>query len=383
MKLTALRVKALTEPGKYGDGNGLWLVIGKTETKAWTVRVTVDGRRREIGLGTFPDITLAEARKQALAERLAASSGRDTIAERERGAVPTFAEHAKQVHAAERHRWRNAQHASSWIRSLETYAFPKIGSMRLDDIRQRDVLAVLTPIWTEIPETARRVRQRISRIMRSAVAYEWIEFDPAGPAILEALPKMPGIKRHQRSIPYAEVPAALSRVADSGASLASKLCLKFIVLTATRSGEARGARWDEIDIDAGVWTVPAERMKGGHAHRVPLARQALDVLNEARVIDDESGLVFPSPLKPGRPLSDGTPLGLLKDLEINSSVHGFGTSCRQFALEQTDASWAVAEAVLAHTLGDAVEQAYIRGADPFDERKKLMQEWADHCIPPA
>ncbi len=240
---------------------------------------------------------------------------------------------------------------------------------------------MLRPIWTDIPETARRVRQRISLVMRSAVAYEWIAYDPAGSAITAALPKMPGTKAHQRSIPYAEVPGALSRVADSGATLASKMCLRFVVLTATRSGEARGARWDEIDADAGVWTVPAERMKGGHAHRVPLARQALDVLNEARVIDDESGLIFPSPLKPGNPLSDGTPLGVLKDLEINSSVHGFRTSCRQFALEKTDASWAVAEAVLAHTLGDAVEQAYIRGADPFDERRRLMQEWADFCIP--
>ena len=387
MKLTALKVKSLREPGKYGDGNGLWLVIGKTGTKAWTVRVTVDGRRREIGLGTFPDVSLAEARKKALAERQAASSGRDTIAERERAAIPTFEQHARDVHAAERHQWRSAQYALSWLRSLELHVFPQIGAKRLDDITRSDMIAVLQPVSIKTPETARRVWQRCSTVMRSAIAHEWIEHDPAGPAIKAAVPSLRGgntkkVQAHQRAVPYGEVPAALEMVLASRASLASKLCMKFVVLTVTRSGEARGARWDEIDIGAETWTVPAERMKGGIEHRVPLVSQALDVLADARSLDDGSGLVFPSPLKPGQPLSAGTLLAVLAKLGIDSSVHGFRTAQRQHAHEQSGASWFVAEAVLAHKTGDATAQAYIRDADPFDERKKLMQQWAEFCLPP-
>lgn len=187
---------------------------------------------------------------------------------------------------------------------------------------------------------------------------------------------------HQRAIPYSEIPDALTTIIDSKTSLASKHCLAMIVLTALRSREALEAQWDEIDMTARVWTVPAERMKRNIEHRVPLSTQALIVLADALKLDDGSGLIFPSPLRSGEPLRSETLLKVLEKQGIDSSVHGFRTPFRQYALEKTGAMWAVAETALAHNLGNSVEQAYIRSVDLFDARKKLMQRWADYCIPP-
>ena len=379
MKLSATRVKALRDPGRYSDGDGVHLFIGKNGRKSWVQRITVDNRRRDIGLGGYPTVSLAQARKRASDNREAIGSGRDPVADKRRSAMPTFSEAAYTVHEANKPRWRNGSHTSAWIQTLERHAFPKIGSKGIDKIARTDVLDVLTPIWSTRPETARRVRQRMRTIFRWAMANELIETNLAGEAIDGALPSMPKVKAHLRALPYQEVGSALKTVDASQTSLAAKRCLRFLVLTAARSGEARGATWDEIDLDSATWAIPTSRMKAGVEHRVPLSDQALDVLTLAQQLEDGSGLCFPSPLRPGRMLSDMTMTNILRKsgLADRATVHGFRTSFKTWTMEQTDTPWAVGEAALAHQLGGSVEQAYAR-SDLFVRRQTLMQQWADY-----
>ena len=379
MKLSATRVKALRNPGRYSDGDGLHLFLKKNGRKSWVQRITVDGRRRDVGLGGYPTISLAQARKRATDNREAVGNGRDPVADKRRPSMPTFSEAAHTVHEANKPRWRNGSHTSAWIQTLERHAFPKIGNMHIDTISRTDVLDVLTPIWSTRPETARRVRQRMRTIFKWAMANELIETNPAGEAIEGALPSMPKVKAHLRALPYQEVGSALKTVDASQTSLAAKRCLKFLVLTAARSGEARGANWEEIDLKGATWTLPGSRMKAGLEHRVPLSDQILDVLMLARELEDGSGLCFPSPLRPGRMLSDMTMTNILRKsgLADRATVHGFRTSFKTWTMEQTDTPWAVGEAALAHQLGGSVEQAYAR-TDLFDRRRTLMKQWADY-----
>ena len=379
MKLSATRVKALKDPGRYSDGNGLHLFISKKGGKSWVQRIMIDGRRRDIGLGGYPAVSLAQARKRAVDNREAIGNGRDPVADKRRAPVPTFGDAAYAVHEANKPRWRNGSHTRAWIQTLERHAFPKIGDTQIDKIGRNDVLAVLEPIWWSRPETGRRVRQRMRTIFRWAMAKDLIETNPAGEAIDGALPSMPKVKAHLRALPYQEVGSALDTVDASQKSLASKLCLKFLVLTASRFGEARGATWEEIDLECATWTVPGSRMKAGIEHRVPLSEEAFEVLREAKTLDDGSGLCFPSPLRPGRGLSDMTLTNILRKtgLSDRATVHGFRTSFKTWTMEQTDTPWAVGEAALAHQLGGSVEQAYAR-SDLFERRRMLMQEWADY-----
>ena len=378
MKLTATEVKALRKPGRHSDGDGLHLFITKTGNKSWVQRIVVEGRRRDIGLGGYPTVSLAQARRRALDNREAVENGKDPVAEKHRPAVPTFKDAALTVHEANKPRWRNESHATGWIQTLQRHAFPKIGSKPINTITRSDLLSILTPIWSTRPETARRVRQRMRTIFRWAMASEFIESNPAGEAIDGALPSMPKVKAHLRALPYEEVGAALRTVDGSQTSPASKLCLAFLVFTAVRSGEARGATWNEMDLEGATWTIPGSRMKAGEEHRVPLSEQALGVLTLARELEDGSGLCFPSPLLRGRMLSDMTLTKVLRTtgLAKQATVHGFRTSFRTWTMEQTDAPWAVAEAALAHQLGGSVEQAYAR-SDLFVRRQALMQQWAD------
>ena len=244
MKLSATEVKALKKPGRYSDGDGLHLFITKTGNKSWVQRIVIGGLRRDIGLGGYPTVSLAQARRRALDNREAVENGRDPVAEKHRPAMPTFREAAHAVHEANRPRWRNGSHAAAWIQTLQRHAFPRIGSKPINTITRSDLLSVLTPIWSTRPETARRVRQRMRTIFRWAMANELIESNPAGEAIDGALPSMPKVKAHLRALPYDEVGAALRTVDASQTSPASKLCLAFLVFTAARSGEARGATWD-------------------------------------------------------------------------------------------------------------------------------------------
>lgn len=377
-KLTAAKVRT-AGPGRHQDGNGLYLRVTDKGSKSWTLRITVDGRRRDIGIGSWPDVSLADARRKTAEHRAAVADGRDPVAERRRGGTPTFREAARAVYEMNLPRWRNQRAIDSWWQSLEVYAMPILGKMPVDRIHQSDVLACLTPIWTTKHETARRVRQRIRTSLRWAMAHGHVEHNAAGEAIDGALPPMPKVRNHLRALHYTEVADALAVIDQSGASMASKLCIRFIALTAARSGEARKAGWDEIDFDTATWTVPAERMKAGVEHKVPLSDAAMAVLDSAKDLHDGSDLIFPSPLRPGCPMSDNTMYLLLKKTGLHSrtTTHGLRSSFRTFALEQTDAPWAVAEAALAHKLGDQAAQSYIRG-DAFDRRRRLMEEWATH-----
>lgn len=373
--LTAARVKN-AGVGKHHDGQGLFLRVYESGAKCCVLRVTVDGRRREIGLGGWPVVSLADARAKAFELRAAAAGGRDPVAEKRRGDIPTFREAAKKVHDANKARWRSDRTAVLWWASLENHAFAIIGDMAVDRISQSDVLRCVEPMWATRTETARKVRQRIRTVLRWCQAHGYVQFNMAGEVIDGALPPMPRVKSHFRSLPYTEVAEALETVAGSGASASAKLCLRFAVLTATRSGEARNATWDEIDFKEREWRIPAKRMKAASEHRVPLSNAALEVLDRAKDCHDGSNLVFPSPLKPGRPLSDMTLTKILRDtgLADRATVHGFRASFRTWALEQTDTPWAVAEAALAHTLGNSTQQAYIRG-DAYTKRRKLMNQW--------
>ena len=299
MALSATRVKALKDPGRYSDGGGLHLYISKAGRKSWVLRIMIDGRRRDMGLGGFPSVSLARAREKAADSRAAIAEGRDPLAEKRAPAMPTFGEAARAVHEANKPRWRNARHIASWMQTLERHAMPTLGNTPLDRIDRGDVLGVLTPIWTTRPETARRVRQRMRTVFRWAMAHGFMETNPAGEAIDGALPPMPKVRAHLRALPYQEVGEALRTVDASQASMPAKLCFRFLVLTAARSSEARGAAWDEVAIEGQAWRIPSERMKAGVEHRVPLSGQAVDLLGEAQSLRDESGLVFPSPLKAG------------------------------------------------------------------------------------
>ncbi len=328
-------------------------------------------------MGGWPNVSLADARKKALEHRAAVAVGRDPLSEKRRADVPTFREAAKPVYGANRPRWKSEAHAARWWASLENHVFPVIGDIAVDRITQSDVLECLEPIWTTRPEAARKVRQRIRTVLRWCQAHGYVQFNMAGEVIDGALPPMPRVQSHFRSLPYTEVADALAVVDQSGASQSTKLCSRFVVLTAARSGEARNAVWDEVDFGAREWKIPAERMKAASEHRVPHSDAALDVLDQAKDYHDGSDLIFPSPLKPGRPLSDVTLIKILRDVGLadRATVRGFRASFRTWALEETDTPWAVCEAALAHTLGDAVQQSYIRG-DAFAKRRKLMDQRA-------
>ena len=377
-QLTAAKVRSVTEKGRYGDGAGLYLYVTKSGSKSWIQRIVVNGRRRDIGLGGYPTIGLAEARTRAAANRVVVAEARDPVAEKRRPPKPTFKTAAHQVHQANLPRWRNPKHAAAWIRTLERFAFPAFGNMPVDQIARADVLAVLTPIWSTTPETARRVRQRIRTVMRWAMAHGFIQNNPAGEAIDGALPPMPRVKDSLRALPYREVSEALKIVEASRSSDSARLCLEFIVLTAARSGEARGALWSEMDLDQALWAVPAARMKGGLEHRVPLSTAALDVVARARKLHDGSDLVFPSPRRTGQPLSDMTLTKVLRDNGLShlATVHGFRSTFRDWGSETEAASDRVLELALAHRPGNEVERAYAR-SDLVELRRPVMEAWGE------
>ena len=264
--------------------------------------------------------------------------------------------------------------------ALQRHAFPVLAHLPVDRIQRHDVLKVLEPIWAAKPETARRVRQRIRTTLSWCQAYGYVVENVAGPGIDGALPRIRKVKRHFRALPYREVAAALSRVERSPASPSVKLCLKFLVLTAARGIEAREARWNEMELPGATWRIPATRMKTGSEHRVPLSGAALAVLRKADKLQDGSGLVFPSPRRPGLPLSNMALMKVLRNVGLadRTTVHGMRSSFRDFCAE-TGQPRSVAEAALAHTV-PGVEGAYFR-SDLFEKRRVVMQAWTDFVMP--
>ena len=390
-RLTAIEVKNLKIPGRYGDGNSLYLNVAPGGSKSWVQRISVDGKRCDLGLGGYPTVSLARARDLAVANTRAVQQGHNPVSvKRTNGqalkkaaqvpGIPTFRDAASIVHGLNSARWESAKTQNNWWQRAERYVFPTIGSMPVDRIGCTEVLNILTPVWTAKPETARRLRLIIKTVMAWAMAYGYVTVNPAGEVIDAALPSMPKVKAHFRALPYPEVGAAMKAVEASTSFPATKLCFRFLVLTAVRSAEARYATWDEIDPDNALWTIRASRTKTRKGHRAPLSSGAIEVLREAQTLPTYGGpYIFPNDLTPGKSLSENALSYMLRRLGIPAVVHGFRSSFRDWAAENTDASFAVMELALSHGVGSSVVQSYAR-SDLLQRRMELMQKWSDYLL---
>jgi integrase len=387
-RLTAIEVEALKRRGLYPDGDGLYLRITSTGTKSWIYRYSVDGRLRDMGLGPLASVSLAKARKLAAECRRQRSDGGDPIKTRktERAAqklalarTTSFKECAERLIAAHEAGWRNAKHRQQWRSTLGTYAYPVLGHLPVGAVDTGLVMEVLEAIWTRKPETAGRVRGRIEAVLNWAKANGLRSGE--NPAawrghLDQLLPARSKVRRveHHPAIPYGELPAFMQELrARDGISARA---LEFTILTASRTGEAMGARWEEINLEQRMWMVAADRMKSGREHRVPLARRAIAIIKEMTSIR-QNDFVFPG-WKLGRPLSNMALLMLLRDMRSGLTVHGFRSTFKDWCAEATHVPNFVSEAALAHVVADKVESAY-RRSDLFEKRRKLMEAWAAYC----
>lgn len=386
----ARALKPTDKPVFDGKITGLFLSPTKTGCK-WTLRFTspTTGKRRDAGLGTYPETSIAEAREKALTMRRLIDNGNDPIdarnSEREAKAVAaaalTFEKAARQVHDELKPSWKNAKHAAQWISTLETYAFPKIGHRKLDSISPADCADVLRPIWLTKAETASRTKQRIHAVMQWAWAHGHITSNPVS-VIDHILPKQSVKPEHQPAMPWRQVPTFVAaHLAKLQSSDTTRAALLLLILTATRSGEVRGATWSEFDLKARTWTIPANRMKAGEHHRVPLSDAAVALLTNIQQVQLHETLVFPSPRE--KVLSDMTLTALLRRIKPESdtpgrvaTAHGFRSSFRDWASEHSYAR-DLAERALAHAVANKVEAAYHR-TDLLEQRRPLMEAWGRH-----
>ena len=377
-KLSARKVET-AGPGKHGDGGGLWLVVRKNGSRAWVFRYCRNGRERAMGLGPIDRISLVDARSLARDARRLLSKGKDPINERraKKSRAPTFHEAAAAFIAAHEAAWRNPKHRQQWRNTLNTYAAPVIGDLPVDEVQTTDVLRVLQPIWQTKVETASRLRGRIEKVLDWAAAQGFRSRE--NPArwrghldTLLAAPSKVRRVQHHAAMSWQEVPGFIVKLREQrGIAVRA---LEFVIMTASRSGEVRGARWDEIDLDAGTWTIPGERMKADREHRVPLSDEVVRLLRDLPRFEG-SEYVFPSP-RTGRPLSDSALTKVLRDLGFDVTAHGFRSSFRDWCAETTRYPREVAEMALAHAIPSAVEAAYRRG-DLFEKRRKMMNAWSD------
>ena len=394
--LTTMKVKTAA-PGRYGDGKGLYLLVRSADARFWLFRYRRNGHMREMGLGSFADVTLAEAREKAADLHRKVKAGIDPLAEREARAfaekvashqatvrATTFADVADRYITAHEAGWRNPKHRQQWRNTLDTYAMPILGPLPVSDVDTGTVMRVLEPIWREKTETASRLRGRIESVLDYATAREWRA--GANPArwrghldkLLPAPSKIAKVEHHA-ALPWREIGAFMATLMEQEGVAA--LALRFAIVTAARTGEAIGATWGEIDIARAVWTIPAGRMKASREHRVPLSGLALAVLREAALFRSDASPeapVFPGG-KLGKPLSNMAMLALLRRIGRDDlTAHGFRSTFRDWCAESTNYPREVAEAALAHTLDDKVEAAYRRG-DLMEKRSRLMADWATFC----
>lgn len=388
-KLSAAFVAKTNKPGRYADGGGLYLQVSQFGTKAWLYRFMINGTARQMGLGSVNTFSLKEARERALKARQLVADGIDPIktknAQRarlkaERAKSISFKEAAAKYIAAHEAGWKNDKHGQQWANTLETYAYPVMGDLPVAEIDTAHVLQVLEPIWREKTETASRVRGRMESVLNWATAREFRKGD--NPArwrghLDKLLPAPPKVKkvRNQPALPYAELPGFMGSLREKEG--VSAQALEFTILCAVRTGETIGARWSEIDMQAGIWTIPAERMKAGREHRVPLTDRALEILKALPREGRGDGFVFPGARK-GKGLSNMAMLELLRGMKPGITVHGFRSTFRDWAAEQTNFPRELAEAALAHVLADKTEAAYLR-TDRLEKRRRLMAEWAKFC----
>jgi integrase len=387
-KLTAVAVKAaLAIPGTYQDGDGLFLKVDKRGGASWLLRLQRDGKRQDIGLGSAKLITLAEVRQKASELRRAIKiDRRDVLAERkdEAAAKVTFREAAREYHAANEAGWKSEVYARQWLATLENYAFPKLGDEPTGAITAADIINVLTPIWQEIPETARQVRNRICTVLDFAHAKGWRSREaPSGHGSLKAgrgLPRQVKTRENRKAMPYVALPGFITALQRKPTY--SRFALQLLILTSARSQEVRLATWAEFDLEGRLWTVPAEHMKRGKSHIVPLSDAALEVLAKAHAFRlPDTDVVFPG--MSSKPMSDMTLLKVVRDMSEPFHVHGFRSTFTDWAANEGFAD-AVVEAALAHKTPDAVQAAYRRTTylgtpGKPGARVKLMDAWGAYC----
>lgn len=395
MKLTAKVVKSSHEAGRYGDGNGLYLVIPKTGGKKWVLRAQKNGRRRDIGLGSASKVSLALARKRAQEVREQIEQGIDPIAERKKGGgIPTFSEAVKSVHAENLPSWKNAKHGQQWINTLEAYAVPAFGQLSVADIDEAMVRDCLAAIWLQKPETAKRLRQRIRTVVDWSVAKGYRSASLAMPIIDAALPKSREKVKHHPALPYDDLARFLAHLRERESK--GRLALEFAILTGARSGEVLKMTWDELDENAALWRIPAERMKAGRDHSVPLSQQAMSIVERMKPHRRPHNThVFAGQAR-GKPQSDMTLTKVVRDLH-NASVkaggagyidphengrtatpHGFRSTFRDWVAEKTSYPRELAEAAIAHAVKGKAEAAYQRGT-MLEKRRELMNAWGNYC----
>jgi integrase len=377
-RLTAMAVSKAKARGLYSDGGGLALQVSKDGARSWVFRFMLNGRERCMGLGSLNAVTLAKARQKAASARELLADGKDPIeAKHAQRAAPamTFTNAAAEYIAAHRSGWRSASHATQWEATLATFAQPVIGALPVQAINTDHVTSVLLPIWHDKHETASRLRARIENVLDWATARRLRSGDnPARwKGHLEYL--LPGRARnieHYAALPYAKLPAFMVALRQQEGTAAR--ALELLILTAVRMSEATGARMEEIDMAAAVWTIGSDRMKAGRSHRIPLSPPAIEIIRRS---GSDAGLVFPG-TKRGKPISKMALPGILERMRVDCTVHGFRSTFRDWAAERTDFPGDVIEMALAHTIRSKVEAAYRRG-DLFEKRRALMAEWAAFC----
>ncbi len=368
----------------YGDGlgHGLRLRVAQSGAKYWEQRLTVNGKRRDLGLGPFPEIDLDAARELALDNKRTARKGGNPLAN-----SITFREASDACTALDAASWKTDKQRRDAEAMMDRWALPRLGAVKVAAINRGDVMDALEPIWIDRAATAKRVLQRLSRVFDYCVGRGYRDDNPADVAIMTAaLPKQPkatngngngnGAARHHEAVPYAELADALAKVDASSSGATVKALVRFTALTAARIGEARGAQWSEIDLDGAVWTIPADRMKGGREHRVPLADAAVAILRQQLAIRPRRcPFVFTGTA--GRTIGEGTVRKLFRSLQTIGDPHGLRSSFRDWAAENTEAPREVLETCLAHVVGGKVERAYAR-TDLLDKRRAVMDAWADY-----
>jgi integrase len=376
-KLTVASVKAAKKAGRYGDGDALYLLVGKSGSQSWIARVQKDGRQRDIGLGSAALVPLATARTLCRDVRIQTKAGLDPIVERNKSkGVPTFREAAAKLISEIRAAWRNAKHGAQWLSTLEAYAFPKFGDVTLDQITVPMVREALLEIWLEKPETARRVRQRIGAVLDWGTDNEYRPIKVTLPNSGKGLPRQSKGVTHLAALPYDDVPAFIARLRERESM--GRFALEAAILTACRSGEVRGATWGEVDLAARLWSIPGDRMKGGKLHVVPLSPAAVQIFERAAQFKIANcDLVFPGQSR-GKPLSDMTLNKVCRDMGVNAVPHGFRSSFRDWVAEQTNFPRELAEKAIAHALKSKTEASYQRG-DLLEKRRVMMDAWAAYC----
>ena len=370
-------MRSVKAPGRYGDGNGLYLVVDPSGARRWLLRIVIHGKRCDLGLGSARLVSLVDAREEARRLRKVAREGGDPRVERHRARriVLTFKEAAKEVHAAHSTAFRNAKHRAQWLASLEADVFPVFGDRPVNAIESGDVLKALAAIWTTKPETARRLKQRIKVVLDWAKVKGFREGENPVDGVTRGLPRVRPAVTHHAALPYVQIPAFLETLREASTGEPTRLAFEFLILTATRTSEVLGARWEEIDRDAETWTIPGKRIKAGRALRVPLSPRCGELLDRAKAIANGGPFVFPS-RSPEKPLSNMVFLMLLRRLNREDlTAHGFRSAFRDWSAERTNFPRAVCEAALAHVVRDKAEAAYLR-SDLFDLRRSLMDTWA-------